>query len=169
MISPVDSEEDQAPLRDLLVEFHAWMAENAGDVYDPERELAEDLESLERERECWAWIARRDGTPAGCVLLYGETDAVAEFRRLWVRPTHRGAGVGRALTRMVVEKARSQGYERLGLTSPPWAEASHDLYDSMGFERTPPYPETRLPSEFHDEAIFMQLSLADHGRDVEDR
>lgn len=169
MIIAVDSEENDAALRELLVEFHEWMADHAGDAYDPERELAEDLDSLERERESWAWMARQDETPAGCVLLYGETDTLAEFKRLWVRPGHRGAGIGRALTRTVVENARSRGYERLGLTTPPWAEASHTLYESMGFERTPPYPETRLPTEYHDEAIFMQLSLADPAGDVEDR
>lgn len=168
MIISVDSEEDYPALRKLLIEFHGWMAEHAGDVYDHESELTEDFESLERESESWAWIARRDGTPAGCVLLYGETETLAEFKRLWVRPAHRGTGIGRALTRTVVEKAQSHGYETLGLTTPPWAGASHALYESMGFERTPPYPDTRLPEKFHDEAIFMQRSLGDAGRDIED-
>jgi hypothetical protein len=55
-----------------------------------------------------------------------------------------------------------------GLTTPPWADASHSLYESMGFERTPPYPETRLPEQYHDKAIFMQLSLGDSRRDTTD-
>lgn len=165
MIVTVDSEENQSALRELLMEFHEWMAEH-DDIYDPEEELTEDFESLERERESWAWIARSDGTPAGCVLLYGETDTLAEFRRLWVRPIHRGTGIGRALTRTVIEKTQSRGYETLGLTTPPWAEASHALYESLGFERTPPYPETRLPEKHHDKAIFMQLSLDDSGNDT---
>lgn len=158
MIVSVDWEENYTALRKLLVEFHEWMADH-DDVYDPEHELSEDFESLEREQAGWAWIAHSEGDPAGCVLLYGETDTLAEFRRLWVRPTHRGTGIGRALTQTVIEKARSEGYETLGLTTPPWATASHALYESMGFEQTPPYPETRLPEKHHDEAIFMQLSL----------
>lgn len=167
MIVTVDSEENRSVLRELLVEFHEWMAEH-DDVYDPEEELTECFQSLERERESWAWIARNDGAPAGCVLLYGETDALAEFGRLWVRPIHRGTGIGRTLTRTVIEKARSQGYETLGLTTPPWAEASHSLYESLGFEQTPPYPETRLPEEHHDQAIFMQLSLDNSGSETKD-
>lgn len=158
MIVSVDSKANQSVLRELLVEFHEWMAEH-DDVYDPENELSEDFESLEREPESWAWIGHTEGEPAGCVLLYGETETVAEFRRLWVRPTHRGTGIGRALTQTVIEQAQSQGYETLGLTTPPWADASHALYESMGFEQTPPYPETRLPEKHHDQAIFMQLSL----------
>jgi GNAT superfamily N-acetyltransferase len=158
MIVSVDSAEDHSALRELLMEFHGWMAEH-DDAYNPQNEFTEDLESLEGEPESWAWIARSEGTPAGCVLLYGETDSLAEFRRLWVRPAHRGTGMGRSLTQSVIEKARSQGYETLGLTTPPWADASHALYESMGFEKTPPYPGTRLPEKFHDKAIFMQLSL----------
>lgn len=156
-ITAVDSEDDR--LRSLLVEFHEWMVDHAGDVYDPETELAEDLRSLEREAESWAWIARFDGTPTGCVLLYGETDDLAEFKRLWVRPAHRGKGIGQALTQTVVDAARAHGYGTLGLTTPPWGEAAHALYESMGFERTPPYPETRLPERYHDDAIFMQFDL----------
>lgn len=158
MIVSVNSEETRSALREILVEFHEWMAEH-DDAYDPEKELTEDFESLRREPESWAWIARREGDPVGAVLLYGETDTLAEFRRLWVRPSHRGTGLGRALTERVIEKAQSQGYETLGLTTPPWADASHALYESMGFERTPPYPETRLPEKHHDQAIFMQLPL----------
>lgn len=158
MVVLVESAEERAALRDLLVGFHGWMVEHAGDVYDPEAELAADLRSLEREDESWAWLARSDG-PAGCVLLYGESEDLAEFRRLWVDPAHRGEGLGRALVRAVVEAARTRGYGTLGLTTPPWAETSHALYESMGFERTPPYPETRLAERHHDEAIFMRLDL----------
>lgn len=157
-IAAVDSEADRSALRELLLEYHRWMADHAAS-YDPATVLAEDVESLKREGASWGWIARVDGTPAGCVLLYGATDALAEFKRLWVRPPHRGEGTGRALTRTVVQAARKQGYERLGLTTPPWSEAAQALYESMGFERTPPYPETRLPEEYHDDAIFMRLDL----------
>lgn len=155
----IERPSDRSTLRELLAEFHAWMAAHAGDVYDGDAELAEDLRSLKEEAESWAWIARADGEPAGCVLLYGETDELAEFKRLWVRPDHRGSGIGRRLTERVMDAARTQGYGTLGLTTPPWGEAAQALYASLGFERTPPYPETRLPEQHHNDAIFMQLDL----------
>lgn len=133
MIVLVDPEENRSALRKILVGFHEWMAEH-DDAYNPEKELTEDFESLIRERDSWAWIARSDGEPAGSVLLYGETETLAEFRRLWVRPAHRGKWIGRTLTRTVIEKAQAEGYETLGLTTPLWADASHALYESMGFE-----------------------------------
>lgn len=157
----VDGAAAGSTLRTLLAEFHEWMRETAPTAYDPAAELAEDADSLAGEAESWAWVASVDGEPAGCVLLYGETAALAEFRRLWVRPTHRGLGVGRRLVRTVVDHARTEGYETLALTTPPWSEAAQSLYESLGFERTPPYPETRLDERYHDEAIFMQLPLSD--------
>ena len=160
MITPVASDEEYSTLRALLSDYHEWMHEHAGDVYDPDAELRHDVESLATEPESWAWIADDDGDPAGCVLLYGTAGDVAEFKRLWVDPAARGSGLGRALVERVAEKARTEGYETLGLTTPPWATAAHELYESLGFERTPPYPETRLPERFHDEALFMRLALS---------
>lgn len=160
-ITAIETGADESTLWTLLGEFHEWLRDHVPHEYDPETGLAKDRESLAHESECWAWIARREGVPAGCVLLYGETDTLAEFRRLWVRPAHRGHGIGRRLTRTVIEEARIQGYETLGLTTPPQGEAAHALYESLGFQRTPPYPETRLAEEYHDDAIFMQLDLTD--------
>lgn len=160
MCTPVSSATDRAALRELLVEYHEWMRTHAGSVYDPDAELAEDFESLDDD-EVWAWLAERGGTPCGCVLLYGLSDELAEFKRLWVTPDARGEGVGEALVLSCLETAAEAGYDRMGLTTPPWSTAAHELYESLGFERTGAYPETKLPERYHDGAIFMQRSLAD--------
>jgi GNAT superfamily N-acetyltransferase len=164
---PVESDVDRSTLRELLTEFHEWMADHAREfygvnteIYDSDEELAEDFDSLTEETESWAWVARTEGEPAGCVLLYGESDELAEFRRLYVRPAHRGAGIGRRLVRETIDRARTESYETLALTTPPWSETARALYASMGFERVPPYPETRLPERYHDEAIFMRFDLS---------
>lgn len=166
-ITDATTENERAILRALLVEFHEWLSDHETS-YDPEAELSGDVRSLERASENRAWIARLDGSPAGCVLLVGATDDLAEFKRLWVRPTHRGEGIGRALVRTVIDAARTRGYETLGLTTPPWSETAQALYESIGFERTPPYPETRLPERYHDEAVFMKLDLTGVASDSTD-
>lgn len=162
-IERVESVEDDPMLRALLREFHEWMRDAAPMSSDSAAELATDERRQARVDESWAWVARDGDEGAGCVLLYGLTDELAEFKRLWVRPDDRRRGVGRRLTLTVVETACRRGYDRLGLTTPPWSDAAQSLYESLGFERTPPYPETRLPEEYHDEAIFMQLSLRGSG------
>jgi GNAT superfamily N-acetyltransferase len=96
------------------------------------------------------------------VLLYVETDDLAEFR-LWVRPSARGGDHGRALVDTVIETARVRGSGTLGLTTPPWSDPAQRLSASMGFEHTDPHPETRLPEQFHDDAVFVRLDLAEAG------
>lgn len=165
---PVDDPAQRRPLERLLREFHEWLRETAPEAYDPAAGLTQDVSSLERERASWAWLASHRDAPAGCVLLYGQTDNLAEFRRLWVTPDARGAGLGRALAQTVVETAQQEGYEVVGLTTPPWSEAAQRLYESMGFEETAPYPETRLDERYHEDAIFMQFDLRDAGTDRTD-
>lgn len=164
-VSAVEDVERSA-LQPLLHEYHRWMDDHAPQ-YDPATELAHDVSALESSGS-WAWTARRDGTPAGCVLLHELTDDLAEFKRLWTSPPHRGHGVGRALLGTVVETAREEAYRTLGLTTPPWSEAAQALYESVGFERTDPYPETLLPERYHDDAVFMRLDLTDDGPVVTD-
>ncbi|CAL9520343.1 hypothetical protein SUDANB106_03844 [Streptomyces sp. enrichment culture] len=60
-----------------------------------------------------------------------------EFRTLAVRPDARGRGVGEALVRECVDRARALGLERLVLSSQHMMHAAHRLYGRLGFVRTP--------------------------------
>lgn len=151
----------------MLEEYHEWMEtmvrRETDATYDANASVTDDLQDVERpETDCQAWLAfRGDSDVAGCGLLYGVAENMAELKRLYVRSPHRRYGVGRRLTKDLIDVASECGYTTLALTTPPWSHAAHALYDSLGFERTGPYPETRLPEQYHDGAIFMQLGLAD--------
>jgi len=47
----------------------------------------------------------------------------------------RGRGVGEALTREAIERARTAGAKAVNLTSHPRREAANRLYQRLGFER----------------------------------
>ncbi|MEV5612237.1 GNAT family N-acetyltransferase [Streptomyces sp. NPDC052225] len=73
----------------------------------------------------------------------------AEFRMLAVAKEARGQGVGEALVRAVVERARAAGRSAVVLSTQPVAAASHRLYERVGFRRAPardwaPVPEVTL-------------------------
>lgn len=161
-----DPDDGRAPLGNLLREYHEWMermATHAGHSYDADASVRGDLEDFDRGTAS-AWLAVRGNDHAGCALCYDVAADVAELKRLYVRPAHRSHGVGRALTETLVDAAIEHGHETVALTTPPWSERAHALYDALGFERTEPYPETRLPERYHDGAIFMQLSPTEGGR-----
>ena len=64
-------------------------------------------------------------------------DGEAEFRMLGVRPTHRGLGIGGALTGWCVDRARALGRRRLVLSTQHTMTAAHRLYGARGFVRRP--------------------------------
>jgi GNAT superfamily N-acetyltransferase len=89
------------------------------------------------------------GPPDGLLLL------AAAIKRLYVRPAHRGSGMGRDLIEHVIAGARQLGYAKLRLdTLPAHMQAAVSLYASLGFQRIDPYYPNPSP-----EAICMELVL----------
>ena len=62
-----------------------------------------------------------------------------EIRRLYVRPVHRGLGLGRRLTEAQMDFARMQGYSCMLLDTLSEMEAARALYEDLGFQEVPPY------------------------------
>lgn len=60
-----------------------------------------------------------------------------EFRMLSTTPAARGRGVGEALTRAVLDRARELGLRRVVLCSLESMTTAHRLYDRLGFTRLP--------------------------------
>ena len=80
--------------------------------------------------------------------------SVAEMKRLYVAPEGRGRGLGRALTRAVIDAARAAGHHELRLdTLAPMAHAQA-LYRSLGFTEIAPYNDN--PPDI---TTFMSLKL----------
>ena len=106
------------------------------------------------------WLAYGDaGKAVGCVALRPiQDDGVCELKRLYVRPAHRGAGAGRALTVQAIDEARAMGYRLMRLDTGTFLDASRRLYASLGFVETGPYYE--VPPDVLRVTVFMELALA---------
>jgi ribosomal protein S18 acetylase RimI-like enzyme len=61
----------------------------------------------------------------------------AEFRTLAVAPDGRGRGVGTALVRECIDRARALGRQRVVLSTQPMMHAAHRVYERFGFRRAP--------------------------------
>lgn len=55
---------------------------------------------------------------------------------LYVRPEHRGHGIGRALLQAAIEHARSKGADYMDLGTSEDDVAARHLYEKLGFRRT---------------------------------
>ena len=102
-------------------------------------------------------LATYEGESAGCVALRPIDARYCEMKRMFVYPHLQGKGVGLALTRRLIEHARSSSYRAMRLdTSIRQAEAEA-LYSQLGFNVIPPYYE--LPADLRDWLVFMELTL----------
>ncbi len=100
-------------------------------------------------------LAEVDDEPVGIVAVKPLDEAgVCEMKRLYVRPAHRGKGIGRALAETILETARTLGYDVMRLDTVASMTPARSLYRSLGFEERPPYYNNPL-----DDAVYMERSL----------
>ncbi len=116
-----------------------------------DRELAELPGRYARPTGCM-FLATWGREPSGCVALRQIGDDVCEMKRLYVRPTLRGRGIGRALAEAIIEEARRIGYKRMRLDTV--LEPAKSLYRSLGFREIPPYQYVPIQG-----VVFMELDL----------
>ncbi len=99
-------------------------------------------------------LAVEDDQAAGCVAMRKLSDGICEMKRLYVRPKHRGKGLGRKLAEAIIEEARRTGYQKMRLDTLASLKEAAGLYRSLGFIETSSYRYNRLPN-----AVFMEVEL----------
>jgi len=99
-------------------------------------------------------LAYDGGALAGCGALRPIGPGVAELKRMWTRPSHRGRGVARAVAVALLEAARGQGYRQVRLDTLTGMTAARALYASLGFREIPAYYPNPLPG-----VVYMELTL----------
>lgn len=95
------------------------------------------------------------GAALGCVALrpLGD-DGVCEMKRLYLDPSARGTGLGRALAQAVADVARGLGYRELRLDTLPSMSTALRLYRDMGFAEIDAYYAPTPPG-----TVFLALRL----------
>jgi GNAT superfamily N-acetyltransferase len=99
-----------------------------------------------------ALLAEDEGAAAGYAIHYETFSSFLGRPGLWledlyVRPAHRGRGLGKALLRAVGAIARERGAGRYEWTVLDWNEPAIGLYEQMGGEVLPDWRIVRMDRE----------------------
>jgi GNAT superfamily N-acetyltransferase len=87
-----------------------------------------------------ALIAEVGGETAGYALFFPTFSTFLSIQGIWledlfVRPAHRGGGVGKALLAAVAATARARGAERLEWSALDWNELALGFYERIGAQQ----------------------------------
>ena len=132
LIQPADNVAVQALVLDTLAEFGLH-----GDGYaGVDAELNNMYEAYADELSDYYVVTVNDevqGVGGFAPLLGTEPGTVAELRKMYLRPTLRGLGVGQKLIDICISEASNKGFHAMYLETVPEMKAAQKLYMKNGF------------------------------------
>jgi len=138
-------------IRDVRPDEYPAVGELVVDVYRTIipglDEYADELRSVAARIKAGVlvWVAEDGGALAGTVSYVPGPGEYAEFnnprgagiRMLAVLPEFQGRGIGEALVRACLERARADRRQRVYLDTTEWMGTAQRLYQRIGFARAP--------------------------------
>ncbi len=168
---PVDLRIHRSQVIDLNVEFMDWMlreitryfgiglvATSAVSVRDYVASMVEKLCSAPNGIY---YLLELEDAIIGMGALHQVRKNIGEIKRMYIRPTHRGKGYGKALLQQLLKKAKEFRYHSIYLESGPFMTTAHHLYHSVGFVERNEYPETEVPQQLRSKWLYMEKTLED--------
>jgi GNAT superfamily N-acetyltransferase len=163
----VGAADDLGPVAVLSGELTEWargrtLAEYGVELeFESEQALFHDLEVV-RESRSRLYLAEVEGEPVGMGGLRPLSADEAEIKRMYVRPSARGLGAGRAILVRLIDDACALGYRTIRLDSAPFMHEAHALYRSYGFVPSSPHEGWEfesVPALRDVPVVFMSLDL----------
>jgi putative acetyltransferase len=124
----------QADVRLLIAESDGYLQA----LYPPESNHLIDANELAAPEVVFL-VARGGGKPLGSIAFRIISPGHAEMKRLFVRSSARGTGLGRRLVVALEEAARQQRIDRLSLETGIRQPQAIGLYRASGYQECPPF------------------------------
>ncbi len=155
-IRPASGRGDIETARTLFREYADALGIDLG-FQDWEHDLA-DLPGAYAPPQGALFLAEAGPDVLGCVALRPLDSETCEMKRLYVRPSGRGLGLGRRLAEQAIDEGRRLGYTRMRLDTLPFMAEAQALYRRLGFREIPPYRHNPIPG-----SLFMEKDLGAEG------
>lgn len=152
-ILQAETEEQINEVRKIFSEYETWLGMSLC-FQGFEKELA-DLPGKYAPPNGRLYLAYSGSDVVGCIAMREIGPGICEMKRLYLRESARGKGVGNRLIERVIENAKEIGYKKMRLdTYPPKMAKAVNLYRSHGFNEIPRYYDN--PDE---DVLFMEKVL----------
>jgi putative acetyltransferase len=129
-------------------------------LYPAESHHGIDLDALSQPNVVFAVARTAGGEAVGCAAFVAQEDGWAELKRMFVRPSHRGSGMGRALIAFLEAEAMSRSIAVMRLETGPLQPEALRAYERAGYVRRGPFggygPDPN--------SVFMQKRLKETRR-----
>ncbi|RTE54687.1 N-acetyltransferase [Arenibacter aquaticus] len=160
--------DDIESIRKLWFDYLVWGNDKMQELYgvhphNPKEAVEQDIQQISKFQPPHGqlMIAVCETKICGLGSLKSISSEIGEIKRMFVDPTFRRIGAGRAILEGLLVESKKAGYKKVRLDSPKFMEAAHSLYRSFGFRDIEPYPEMEIPAEFKNYLLFMELDLID--------
>lgn len=125
-----DSDDAKALIAELDAQLAPLYPESSRHGYSVEKLLREDVAFF---------VFRHDAAPAGCCGVQFFATEYAEVKRMYVRPSFRGLGLGKLMLRHLAARAREHRVALLRLETGIYQREAIGLYERMGFRQIAPF------------------------------
>jgi len=163
--------DDIESIKKLWFDYLVWGNDKMQELYgvhphNPKEAVEQDIQQISKFQPPYGQliIAVYESKICGLGSLKSISPEIGEIKRMFVDPTFRRIGAGRAILEGLLVESKKAGYKKARLDSPKFMEAAHSLYRSFGFRDIEPYPEMEIPAEFMDYLLFMELDLIDDNK-----
>jgi putative acetyltransferase len=99
-------------------------------------------------------LAMNNGLAIGCTGIRQLDAETAELKRMYVQDEYRGLGIGMALLKRSMQRAKELGYKKMRLDTLKNMTKAQELYSSFGFYEIPSYRFNPLEG-----TIYMEKKL----------
>ena len=163
--------DDLEAVKELWFDYLSWGNGRMQELYgvhphNPKDAVEQDIQQISKFQPPYGQLilAIYEDKICGLGSLKSINPEIGEIKRMFVDPTVRRIGAGRAILKGLLDEAKKAGYKKVRLDSPKFMEAAHSLYRSFGFKDIPVYPEVEIPEEFRQFLLFMEVDLTDDNK-----
>ena len=105
------------------------------------------------------YLLRSGTAPVGTGGFKKICNESCELKRMYIRESYRKTGLGSRLLQMLIEHARTCGYQTMKLETARFMNDACSLYKKYGFKEIPVYSQVESPEEFRSIIFCMELDL----------